>query len=845
MPPSPAGEGTGVGLHGRRSPLRNHNMKYLFLLLFLLPQLAQAQTGSLAGHVRDAQRQPVPFASVGVVGTTLGTTADAAGYFRLAEVPAGPVRLRASAVGFAGLEKSVQVLANQAASVDFSLQAVAADLGEVVVTGVGRATEIRRSPVPIAAISQREMRLNANLNAIDAAVRGVPGLTAVTTGPNISKPFIRGLGYNRVLTMFNGLRQEGQQWGDEHGLEVDGYGTARVEVVKGPASLLYGSDAVAGVVNLLPELPDGPAGELHGEALTEYQSVNGLVGNSLYLNYNKGGLETSLRGSHRLARDYQNPVDGRVYNTGFRELNLTGMVGVRKGWGAAHLWLTAYDDRQEIPDGSRDSLSRAFTRQVFEGGADDFATRPVVSARELKSYGISDLRQHIRHFRAFGTSELRLGPGELRLLLGVQQNHRQEYNHPTAVDQPGLNLQLTTLNYQARYLFPVWHDFELTVGANGMSQRNEHLNATDFAIPPYALFDLGGFGLLKRTLGHLELTGGLRYDTRVVRWDDFYVGPNPDTGFEGAVAAGAPGAVRQFEEFRRTFRGLSASLGGSYALGPRLVLRANVARGYRAPNIPEIGSNGLDPGAHIVYLGNRGFNPEFNWQEDLGLLWKSTAWEASAEVFYNHVENFIYQARQFDAAGQPLRDALGNSTYQFQQAAANLYGGELALNLHPAALPWLSWRTGAALVIGRNDNAELRARVGDDARYLPLIPAPQARTELRLTAPDRAGRRLASPYLRLALEGTARQTRFYAVDGAETATPGYLLTHIGAGAAWRTAAGREVLQLVLQADNVFDVAYQAHLNRLKYFEYYAASPTGRLGIFSPGRNLSVKVVVPF
>ncbi|TDN39728.1 TonB-dependent receptor [Hymenobacter sp. UV11] len=817
-------------------------MKQLILFLLLAPLWALAQS-PLRGQVQDAAGQPLPFASVAVPALAQGTTADEQGRFTLPSLPAGPQQLRVSAVGYATATPTATLPFDKLFTI--RLKSEGRELAEVVVTGVGRATELRRSPVPIAALSGKEIRLNANANAIDAAVRGIPGLSAVTTGPNVSKPFIRGLGYNRVLTLFNGLRQEGQQWGDEHGIEVDGYGVDRVEVVKGPASLLYGSDAVAGVVNLLPGLPTGPAGELHGEVLSEYQSVNGLIGNSLGLNYQKNGFQTSFRASHRLARDYRNPVDGLVYNTGFRELNLTGMVGVQKAWGGAHLWLTAFDDHQEIPDGSRDSLSRRFTRQVFEGSQDDITNRPMVSEQELKSYAISDLRQHIRHYRAFGTGEVRLGPGELRGLLGVQQNHRQEFNHPTAPAQPGLDLRLTTANYQARYLLDAWRGYELTIGAGGMSQANTHLNATDFPIPAYRLFDLGGFGLLKKTFGALELTGGLRYDVRRVRWDDFYVAPNPATGFDGAAEGRAPGAQLQFADFAKTYRGLSASLGGSYAAGEHLVLRANVSRGYRAPNIPEIGSNGLDPGAHIIYLGNRNFTPEFNWQEDVGVLWKSADFEASAEAFYNHVENFIYQAKQYDTQGQALTDALGNSTYQFEQAAANLYGGEVAFNLHPTALPWVSLRTGAALVIGLNENPALRERVGNAGRYLPLIPAPSSRTELRLTAPERGGRRLTASYLRFTVEATATQSRFYAVDGAETRTPGYVLCGLGAGTSLRTRAGREVAQLVLQADNLFDVAYQAHLNRLKYFEYYAASPNGRLGIYSPGRNLSVKVVVPF
>jgi iron complex outermembrane receptor protein len=818
-------------------------MKIIALLFLLLPQLVIAQVVTIVGVVRNTRQQPVPFASVAVLGTALGATADAEGRFSLADVPTNTaLQLQASAVGFAPVAKTVAPIAGL--QVDFMLTAATAALTEVVVTGVGRATEIRRSPVPIAALSKREMQLNANTNAIDAAVRGVPGLSAVTTGPNISKPFIRGLGYNRVLTMYNGLRQEGQQWGDEHGLEVDGYDIDRVEVVKGPASLLYGSDAVAGVVNLLPALPNGPSGELHGEALAEYQSVNGLFGNSVGLNYQKNGFQTSLRASHRLARDYRNAVDGRVYNTGFRELTVTGMVGVQKSWGSTHFYLTAYDDHQEIPDGSRDSLSRRFTRQVGEGMADDIKNRPLVTDEELRSYRISDLRQHIQHYRVFNRSTFHVGAGELRLLLGVQQNHRQEFNHPTAPSQPGLDLRLTTYSYDARYLLPTWHGLEITVGANGMTQLNRHQNATDFPIPAYELSDLGGFGVVKKAFGALEVTGGLRYDTRVVRWADFYVAPNPATGFDGAAGAGTAGRELPFPEFRNTYQGVSASLGGSYAVGPHLTLRANVARGYRAPNIPEIGSNGLDPGAHIVYLGNRDFVPEFSLQEDVGVLWQSPVLDASAEIFHNYVQNFIYQARLFDAAGQPVEIVPGNATYQYQQAAGRLYGAEISVNVHPAALPWLGWRTGAALVRGLNENAPLLERLGAAARYLPLIPPPQARTELRLTAPARSGR-FSDTYFRICLDGVARQNQFYAVDGAETATAGYVLLGLGAGTTLRTRAGREAVQVFLQADNVLDTSYQAHLNRLKYFEYYAASPTGRSGIYNPGRNLGVKVVVPF
>ncbi|GAA3975663.1 TonB-dependent receptor [Hymenobacter antarcticus] len=816
----------------------------LILLLLVLPQLLLAQTGTITGTVRDARQRPVPFASIVLPAAGLGATADAQGAFRVADVPAGTVRAVASAVGYASVARDEMLAAGQTLDLSFGLAAAPAALHEVVVTGVSRATEIRRSPVPIATLNRREISLNANTNVIDAAVRGIPGLSAVTTGPNVSKPFIRGLGYNRVLTMYNGLRQEGQQWGDEHGVEVDGYDIERVEVVKGPASLLYGSDAVAGVVNLLPALPSGPEGRLRGEALAEYQSNNGLLGNSLGLNYQKNGFQTSFRASHRLARDYRNSVDGPVYNTGFRELTLTGMAGVNKAWGSSHWHLTLYDNQQEIPDGSRDSLSRRFTRQVLENSQEDIKNRPLVSNQELRDYAIGPLHQRIRHYRVFTKTQVHLGGGELHLLLGAQQNSRQEFNHPTAPAQPGLALNLTTYTYDVRYHLPDWKGLQTSVGSNGMGQLNRHQNATDFPIPNYDLLDAGGFLLLKKPLGKLEVSGGLRYDTRLVSWNNFYVAPNPATGFDSRAAADAAGGALQFPAFRRQYRGVSASLGASYVATERLTLRANLARGYRAPNIPEIGSNGLDPGAHIVYLGNRGFEPEFSWQQDVGVLWHQPTLDVSVEVFHNYVQNFIYQGRLLDDAGQPVVIVPGNTTYQFQQAAARLYGLEASLNLRPAALSWLAWNSSVALVNGENADATLRENQGAAGRYLPLIPPLRARSELRATLPAGKGR-LTDTYFRATVDGSARQNRFYALDNTETATAGYALLGLGAGTTFSSRAGRPVAQLFVQVDNVFDTAYQAHLNRLKYFEYYAASANGRSGIYNPGRNVGVKVVVPF
>ncbi|UOQ65778.1 TonB-dependent receptor domain-containing protein [Hymenobacter volaticus] len=535
-----------------------------------------------------------------------------------------------------------------------------------------------------------------------------------------------------------------------------------------------------------------------------------------------------------------------MYGTAFREFNLTTMVGVEKKWGSTHLSATLYDNHQEIPDGSRDSLSRQFTRQIAEGNQDDIKNRPLVPTADLSSYHINALHQRIQHYRLLSRTRLKLGTVELQALLGAQQNVRREYNHPTAPAQAGLGVVLNTYTYDLRYAAPAWQGLETTLGLNGMYQTNHNRAATDFPIPDYSLADVGGYIYVKKTFGKLDLSGGVRYDTRLLKWADFYVGTDSTTGFSRQLsAAEADGADPQFSAFRTRYQGVSASVGATYTLTERLLLRANVARGYRAPNITEVGSNGLDPGAHIVYLGNRSFGPEFSLQQDLGASAYLPDAEISASVFNNAIDNYIYQARLNDSNGQPVIIVPGNATYQYQQGRARLYGAEITVNLHPKALPALAFNNSLAYVTGLNKEASLLETNGAAAKYLPFIPPLRTRSEVRLSSQQAWGP-LTDTYVRAVLDYNAAQNRFYAVDNTETRTAGYALVGLGAGTSFTGGPSkREILQVFVQLDNVFNTVYQSHLNRLKYFEYYAASPTGRQGIYNQGRNLSLKVIVPF
>ena len=817
-------------------------MKIAILLILFACTVSNSYSQSVITGKVSSKGKVQENINVKIVGTNKSTKTDQAGSYQISNVQSGSVELQFSGINYQSKRIKAQVQ-NDTLHLNAEILETESNLNDVVITGVNRATSLRKSPVPIAVLSKRTMDQNVNTNLIEAIVKGVPGVTAVTTGPNVSKPFIRGLGYNRVLTLYDGLRQEGQQWGDEHGIEVDEYGIVRAEVVKGPASLTYGSDALAGVINMIPYTPNFEDGKLKGDFTTNFQSNNGMFGSSLGLAYIKNDWKYTLRATGKAAHNYYNRVDGDVYGTAFREYNLSGSVRVDKDWGYSKTAITYYDNLMEIPDGSRDSTIRRFTRQIFDDG-DDIKNRPIVPSNELKTYTINPLHQHIQHFRFYNASQLKFANSDLNILVGGQQSVRREYNHPTIPNQAGLYVVLNTLNYDIKYNLPNFGGIESTLGINGMYQTNRSKDATDFPIPDYDLFDVGAFYFAKKSFGKLDISGGVRMDRRNINWSNFYVGTNVLTGFGQKSDANDASANLQFPSFNKNYYGFSGSLGLTYNLSDKFLIKANLARGYRAPNITEIGSNGLDPGAHIVYLGNRAFKPEFNLQQDIGIIAYLKDLDISMEIFNNNIQNYIYQSRLTDVNGDPVVIVPGNLTYQYQQSKARLYGAELAINLHPSTLKWFAFNNSVAYVVGLNKNEALLNLHGKAAKYLPFIPPLQIRSEIKLIAQKNIGF-LDKPYFKIDAAIFANQNKFYALDDTETFTKGYTLINAGIGSSIKAKSGRTVLDIFIQADNVFNIAYQSHLNRLKYFEYYESSPNGRSGIYNMGRNMSFKVIVPF
>ena len=498
-------------------------------------------------------------------------------------------------------------------------------LQEVVVTGLTGQTRASRTPSPISVVTPRVLQASSSTNIIDA-VAHQPGVSQITTGSGISKPVIRGLGYNRIVTINDGIRQEGQQWGDEHGIEVDGQTVHSVEILKGPASLMYGSDAMAGVL-VMHEAPVLPQGEMALNVGTEYQSNNNLFDYTVNFAGNQQGWVWNWRWSQKDAGEYQNKVDGHVPGSQFHERAVTGMMGVNRNWGFSHLKLSSYHLKPGMVEGERDEEGALLPSGTF---------------------------QKIDHYKAVSDNSFAVGDGTLKAIVGYQQNRRREYEE---ADEVGLDFRLHTVNYDIRYLMAADAEWQYAAGLSGMWQHSENLGE-EYLIPSYRLFDIGAFASVTRSFERLTLSGGLRYDVRHLH-----------------SLALEDGEELRFADFSRTFRGLTGSLGAIFNVTSRTNVRLNVSHGFRAPNLSELGSNGEHEGTFRFELGNQSLSAEHSWQLDLGLDYSSEVVSGQLAVFANHISNYIFLQRI----------SADDDLYQYQSGTARLWGFEAMLDFHPIA----------------------------------------------------------------------------------------------------------------------------------------------------------------
>ena len=678
-------------------------------------------------------------------------------------------------------------------------------LNELTVTGVTGDTKLKHSTAPVSIVTPQVLRATAASNIIDAIARQ-PGVSQLTTGSGISKPIIRGLGYNRVVVMSEGVRQEGQQWGDEHGVEVDAGSVNSVEILKGPASLMYGSDAMAGVV-ILHSQPTLAEGDLQARASTEYQTNNGLFAYTLSVAGNQKGFVWDARFSSKMAHAYKNKYDGYVPGSQLRERAGRLMLGVNKAWGHSRLTWTAYHLTPGIVEGERDPETGCL--ESSEGFT-------------AHGYGKSLPFQQVKHYKAVWDNSLNLPNGNLKLILGYQQNRRQEFEE--SADDYELFFKLHTLTYDLRYVTHEFDGWKLSTGIGGMYQKSGN-KGEEFLIPEYRLFDFGIYNTATKTLGdRWTLNGGLRFDHRRLH------------GYEQIDE----GELR-FTDFSRHFNGLTGSIGAVCNINDHFNLRLNIARGFRTPNMSELASNGVHEGSIRYEIGSQQLKAEYSLQADLGLDFTSRYVSAQLALFANRIDNYIFTHRLADEMEE------GYLTYAYTQGDARLLGFEAGIDFHP--IHSIHFSNTFSLV-----DAQLMHQPAD-TKYLPHSPAPRWSSELKWelqhhshsTVKHRHERHpnhrslLNNLYIAAGLDCYLKQTHIYSADDTETATPGYALVSLSAGTDIQIG-GRKVAELYVVADNLLNKAYQNHLSRLKYADENVV--TGRRGVFNMGRNITFKLVLP-
>lgn len=797
-----------------------HQRIYLLALLTLITTSLVAMPAAdinswLSGKVVDDKTgQPLAGAAIYIHEAKTGTVADSSGYYKTPAVPAGKYLVEVSYEGYTSILVTVDISNNPVR--DFHMKVTFAEADAVTVTGIASATKTRQSAQPVSILKRSDLMQTSSTNIIDAVAKAVPGVSSLSTGPAISKPVIRGLGYNRVVTVHDGVRQEGQQWGDEHGIEVDEYSVQKVEVLKGPASLLYGSDAMAGVIHLITNVPV-EQGTIKGNLMGSFIDNNGLYGGNANLaGHLMNGFNWNVYGTLKSAGDYRNKYDGKVFNSRFSEKNIGGYFGWNKAWGYSHILISNFDQTLGVVEGERDPVTGGFT--VYGGTPYEHTA----TAADLGSRSIFTPKQHISHFKIASDNNIAVGRDRIAINIGFQRNQRRELGDPDNPSVPDLYFDLKTVNYSFQYNFADHNGWKTSTGVSGMYQQNRNL-ADEVLIPEYNQFDIGVFVYTRKTFhNNLTLSGGIRGDHRSLHsmyYED----------------AGTP----KFAAFNKSFGNFSGSVGLSYNASDAVTLKLNLSRGYRAPSVSELASNGAHEGTNRYEYGDNNLKTETSFQADAGIEVNTPHVSFMVNGFYNRIGNYIFYSKLSSAGGGDSLVNVGGTditAFTFRQAAATLAGFEAKLDLHPHPLDWLHFENTFSYVAGSFS----QSFGGSDK--LPFIPAPRLQSELRGNF-NRAGKGLRNLYVRVAMDNVSTQNRVFTAYNTETPTPGYTVFNAGIGSEITNAKGKVLFGINLSLNNITDVAYQDHLSRLKYTDVNAA--TSRMGVFNMGRSFSLKVNVPF
>ncbi|WP_046244344.1 TonB-dependent receptor [Hymenobacter terrenus] len=762
--------------------------------LLALPGRAQTApvscTLALAGRVVDHEAGTIlPGATARLLETGEVSTTDLAGNYHF-HVCAGTYHLEVSFVGYQS--ESAEVRVTTAVVRNFQLHPDAVELGGAVVRG--------QAPTP--APTQATAALTGGALAatrgqsLGEALLKVSGVSAIQTGPNVFKPMIHGLHSNRVALLNNGVRQEGQQWGQDHGPEIDPFVASQLTVVKGAAGVRYGADAIGGVVLAQPAaLPDsaGVTADLHAVGATN----NGLGAVSATVQgapRRLPGLAWRAQGTVRRAGLTRTP-DYRISSSALAEYNYSAAVGwQRERWGV-EAFVSQYNAQ----------LGLYPVPENWNRVARDSSPAPLPASF---TYRLERPYQQIQHtlFKLSGFYRLNGWGGRLSLTLAQQADRRGEYDKFRPRNQNVANKNLPELDYRNQTTTADLHwepslpgNFGGELGLSGTSQDNTYRPGSRFFIPYYTNLTGGAYAIGRWHPGPWLLEAGLRLDRRQL-----------DTRRPTRVS-GAFDVVRESFAFTTP----AASLGLVRELGPHVTLRADVSLLRRAPAANERASQGVHNGIYeegydiTRPAGAPTLGPETARSAAFSMSWHDhPRLNGELTVYQTNIDNYIYQTPV-----APVLDIRGLfPSYRYQQTDARFRGVDLLVAYRVAGPLTLGMK--AATVVERD------LRLND---YLILAPADRLEGWLRYEVPAQeagtAPRRLSGFYAQLGGQAVRRQTRVPR-DNEERdyqdPPPGYWLLGAEVGGTLRLGA-HTPLEISLTGTNLLDTRYRDYLNRYRYF----------------------------
>ena len=684
-------------------------------------------------------------------------------------------------------------------------------LPDVVVTESYQQRQAKKSALAVDVVDQDFLRKHFTGNFMQA-MENIPGVQAMDIGSGFSKPMIRGMGFNRIAVLENGIKQEGQQWGADHGLELDAFNIGTVNVLKGPSSLLYGSDAMGGVIDITsPPVPS--VDMLFGDVTLLGKSVNGTLGGSFMLGIKKSFWYAQVRYSEQHFGDYRIPTDTIVYLTQKMPVygrKLKNTAGIERNIG-----FFAQYQRQRYK--ANYSVSNVYQKTGFFPGAHGI---PDVSRVEDDgdSRNMELPYSKVNHLKVTTLQQYAWEKLVLSGDFGFQNNHREEWSvfHTHYGSQPvpekdpdkELAFNLNTLSASVKVRFIGSSSWEHALVGEGQHQRND-ISGYSFLLPEYYRSTTGLLWLTTYKPNNvISVSGGMRYDygyIHISSHEDAYLADYlRKQGYD----------EEQVEHYKwnshavkKKFGDYSFSLGLVWTPSERHMVKANVGRSFRLPGANELAANGVHHGTFRHEQGDTNLKSEQGWQMDASYNLRYNGFSISVSPFVSWFSNYIFLRPTGEWSVLPHAGQI----YRYTGAEALFAGTEATIDIH--FLRSFNYRISGEYVYTYNCD-----------EHIPLSFSPPFSMRNTLTWQRK------QVMLYAEWQSIARQNR---VDRNEDRTPGVNLFHLG-GSLNIPIRGNQAIEITLTARNIFNTRYYNHLSFYRKVE-----------IPEPGRNFQLLIKIPF